>query len=199
VIDEIKKDAQLRMQKSLDALAATFTRIRTGRAHPGILDGLTVEYYGADTPLNQVANINVEDARTLAISPWEKQLVPAIEKAILKSDLGLNPSTSGDLIRIPMPALTEETRKGYSKQARHEAENARVSIRNIRRDANSDLKDLLKEKEISEDDERRAQEQIQKITDKFIAAVEASLETKEAELMETYRVFKPVEARSGVL
>jgi ribosome recycling factor len=184
VIDEIKKDAQLRMQKSLDALAATFTRIRTGRAHPGILDGLTVEYYGADTPLNQVANINVEDARTLAISPWEKQLVPAIEKAILKSDLGLNPSTSGDLIRIPMPALTEETRKGYSKQARHEAENARVSIRNIRRDANSDLKDLLKEKEISEDDERRAQEQIQKITDKFIAAVEASLETKEAELME---------------
>ena len=184
LINEIKSDTEVRMQKSLDALASVLTRIRTGRAHPGVLEGITVEYYGADTPLSQVANINVEDARTLAISPWEKQLVPQIEKAILKSDLGLNPSTSGDLIRIPMPALTEETRKGYSKQARHEAEVARVSIRNIRRDANGDLKDLLKEKEISEDDERRAQEQIQKITDKYIAAVDARLATKEAELME---------------
>jgi ribosome recycling factor len=172
------------MQKSIDALSSAFTRIRTGRAHPGILEGVTVEYYGADTPLSQVANINVEDARTLAISPWEKQLVPQIEKAILKSDLGLNPSTSGDLIRIPMPALTEETRKGYIKQARQEAENARVSVRNIRRDANGMVKDLLKEKEISEDEERRAEEQIQKITDKFIAAVDAKLETKETELME---------------
>ncbi len=184
MINDIKKDAEFRMQKSIDALSSAFTRIRTGRAHPGILEGVTVEYYGADTPLSQVANINVEDARTLAISPWEKQLVPQIEKAILKSDLGLNPSTSGDLIRIPMPALTEETRKGYIKQARQEAENARVSVRNIRRDANSMVKDLLKEKEISEDDERRAEEQIQKITDKFIAAVDAKLETKEAELME---------------
>ncbi len=184
MINDIKKDAEVRMQKSIDALSSAFTRIRTGRAHPGILDGVTVEYYGADTPLSQVANINVEDARTLAISPWEKQLVPQIEKAILKSDLGLNPSTSGNLIRIPMPALTEETRRGYSKQARQEAENARVSVRNIRRDANATVKELLKEKAISEDEERRAEEQIQKITDKFIAAVDAKLETKEAELME---------------
>ena len=184
MIDDIKQDAESRMQKSIDALSSAFTRIRTGRAHPGILEGVTVEYYGAETPLSQVANINVEDARTLAISPWEKQLVPQIEKAILKSDLGLNPSTSGDLIRIPMPALTEETRKGYIKQARQEAENARVSVRNIRRDANGMVKDLLKEKEISEDEERRAEEQIQKITDKFIAAVDAKLETKETELME---------------
>jgi len=172
------------MQKSLDALATTFARIRTGRAHPGILEGITIEYYGADTPLSQVANINVEDARTLAISPWEKQLVPQIEKAIMKSDLGLNPATNGDLIRLPMPALTEETRRGYTKQARHEAETARVSIRNIRRDSNGDLKDLLKEKEITEDDARRGEEQIQKITDKYIAAVDASLEAKESELME---------------
>jgi ribosome recycling factor len=184
VIDEIKNDAEVRMQKSIDALSSAFSRIRTGRAHPGILEGITVEYYGADTPLSQVANINVEDARTLAISPWEKQLVPQIEKAILKSDLGLNPSTSGDLIRIPMPALTEETRKGYIKQARNEAENGRVSVRSIRRDANAHIKELLKDKEISEDEERRAEEQIQKITDKFIAAVDAKLDTKEAELME---------------
>ncbi len=184
MIDEIKKDAEVRMQKSIDALSSAFSRIRTGRAHPGILEGITVEYYGADTPLSQVANINVEDARTLAISPWEKQLVPQIEKAILKSDLGLNPSTSGDLIRIPMPALTEETRKNYIKQARNEAENGRVSVRSIRRDANAHVKELLKDKEISEDEERRAEEQIQKITDKFIAAVDAKLDTKEAELME---------------
>lgn len=184
MIDEIKHEAETRMQKSLDALASTFTRIRTGRAHPGILEGVTVEYYGAETPLSQVANINVEDARTLSISPWEKQLVPQIEKAIMKSDLGLNPSTNGDLIRIPMPALTEETRKGYTKQARHEAETGRVSVRNIRRDALSHLKDLLKEKEITEDEERKAHEQVQKITDKYIAAIDASLETKESELME---------------
>ncbi len=184
MINEIKSDAETRMQKSLDALASTFARIRTGRAHPGILEGITIDYYGAETPLSQVANVNVEDARTLAISPWEKQLVPQIEKAILKSDLGLNPATNGDLIRIPMPALTEETRKGYTKQARHEAETARVSVRNIRRDSNGDLKDLLKEKEITEDDARRGEEQIQKITDKYIAAVDARLETKESELME---------------
>ena len=184
MINEIKSDAETRMQKSLDALASVLTRIRTGRAHPGILEGITIDYYGAETPLSQVANVNVEDARTLAISPWEKQLVPQIEKAILKSDLGLNPATNGDLIRIPMPALTEETRKGYTKQARHEAETARVSVRNIRRDSNGDLKDLLKEKEITEDDARRGEEQIQKITDKYIAAVDARLETKESELME---------------
>lgn len=184
MINEIKSDAETRMQKSLDALGSTFARIRTGRAHPGILEGITIDYYGAATPLSQVANINVEDARTLAISPWEKQLVPQIEKAILKSDLGLNPATNGDLIRLPMPALTEETRKGYTKKARHEAENTRVSIRNIRRDSNGDLKDLLKEKEITEDEERRGEELIQKITDKYIAAVDASLATKESELME---------------
>lgn len=184
MINEIKSDAETRMQKSLDALGSTFARIRTGRAHPGILEGITIDYYGADTPLSQVANINVEDARTLAISPWEKQLVPQIEKAILKSDLGLNPATNGDLIRLPMPALTEETRKGYTKKARHEAENTRVSIRNIRRDSNGDLKDLLKEKEITEDEERRGEELIQKITDKYIASVDASLATKESELME---------------
>lgn len=184
MIEDIKSDARKRMDKTLDALASTFTRIRTGRAHPGILDGVMVEYYGNDTPLNQVANVNVEDARTLSISPWERQMVPAIEKAILKSDLGLNPSTSGNVIRLPMPALTEETRKGYIKQARQEAEHARVSIRNIRRDALGELKSLVKEKEISEDEERRAQEEVQKLTDKFVASIDASLAAKEADLMQ---------------
>lgn len=184
MINELKQDAEERMSKSLDALANAFSRIRTGRANPSILDGITVEYYGADTPLSQVANINVEDARTLAISPWEKQLVPDIEKAIMKSDLGLNPSTSGDLIRIPMPALTEETRKNFIKQAKAEAETARISIRNIRRDVLGDVKELLKEKEISEDEDRKAQDDIQKITDSFIAKVDKNLEAKEADLME---------------
>jgi len=184
VIDDIKSDAQQRMKKTLEALASAFSRIRTGRAHPGILDGIMVPYYGNDTPLNQMANISVEDARTLTISPWERQLVPAIEKAILKSDLGLNPSTSGNVIRLPMPALTEETRKGYTKQARQEAEHARVSIRNIRRDALGELKELVKEKEISEDEERRAQDEVQKLTDKFVASIDASLAAKEADLMQ---------------
>ncbi len=184
MIDDIKSDAQQRMKKTLEALASAFSRIRTGRAHPGILDGIMVPYYGNDTPLNQMANISVEDARTLSISPWERQLVPAIEKAILKSDLGLNPSTSGNVIRLPMPALTEETRKGYTKQARQEAEHARVSIRNIRRDALGELKELVKEKEISEDEERRAQDEVQKLTDKFVASIDASLAAKEADLMQ---------------
>jgi ribosome recycling factor len=184
VIEDIKTEARQRMDKALASLASTFTRIRTGRAHPGILDGVTVDYYGAQTPLNQVANISVEDARTLAISPWEKPLVPQIEKAIMKSDLGLNPSTNGDLIRVPMPALTEETRKGYTKQARAEAESARVSIRNIRRDTLGMLKELLKDKDISEDEERRGQEDVQKITDQHIARVDSSLKDKEADLME---------------
>jgi len=184
VIEDIKEDAEQRMQKSVDALGTAFNKIRTGRAHPSILDGLTVSYYGADTPLNQVANVTVEDARTLSIKPWEKQLVPEIEKAIMKSELGLNPTTAGEVIRVPMPALTEETRKGFIRQARHEAENARVSIRNIRRDALGDVKDLLKEKEISEDDDHRAQESIQKITDKYIAEVDHALATKEKDLME---------------
>lgn len=184
MIEEIKSDASERMQKSIEALGTNFNKIRTGRAHPSLLDGITVEYYGSDTPLSQVANISVIDARTLSISPWEKQLTPEIEKAIMKSDLGLNPSTTGDLIRLPMPMLTEETRKNFIKQARSEAENAKISIRNIRRDALGDVKDLLKEKEIGEDDERRAQDDIQKITDKFVADVDAALAVKEKDLLE---------------
>lgn len=184
MIDEIKKDAKTRMNKALESLTQNFNRIRTGRAHASILDGISVPYYGNDTPLSQVANINVEDARTLSVVPWEKSLVPEIERAIMKSDLGLNPATAGTVIRIPMPALTEETRKGFIKQARHEAEATRVAIRNIRRDALSQVKDLLKEKEISEDDDRRAQEEIQRLTDSQIARVEEMLGEKEADLME---------------
>lgn len=184
MIDDIKKDAKVRMQKSIEALGNNFNKIRTGRAHPSILDSITVDYYGSETALAQVANISVLDARTLSISPWEKQLTPAIEKAIMKSDLGLNPSTSGDLIRLPMPALTEETRKNFIKQARAEAENAKISIRSARRDSLALIKDLLKEKEISEDDERRANDDVQKITDKFVADVDAALGVKEKDLME---------------
>ncbi|MFV8818283.1 ribosome recycling factor [Haliea sp. E17] len=184
MINDIKSDASERMDKSLEALGHNFNKIRTGRAHPSLLDGLRVEYYGADTPINQLANINVEDARTLSVSAWDRSSVPAIEKAIMKSDLGLNPSTAGEVIRIPMPMLTEETRKGYIKQARAEAESARVSIRNARRDAMALLKEMQKEKEISEDDERRGAEEVQKLTDGFIARVEKMLADKEADLME---------------
>lgn len=184
MINEIKSDTQTRMEKSIEALGSNFGKIRTGRAHPSILDTVQVDYYGSKTPLSQVANVSVLDARTLSVSPWEKPMVPDIEKAIMKSDLGLNPVTTGGLIRVPMPPLTEETRKGYIKQARAEAENARISIRNIRRDANADVKELLKEKEISEDDDRRAQDDIQKITNKFVAQVDAALAVKEADLME---------------
>lgn len=184
MINDIKKDAQERMKKAVEALGVNFNKIRTGRAHPSILDGVMVSYYGSDTPLSQVANISVLDARTLSISPWERKMVPEIEKAIMKSDLGLNPSTTGDLIRVPMPALTEETRKGFIKQARAEAEHARVSVRNVRRDANNLLKDKVKNKLISEDDERRAQDEIQKLTDKYIAEVDAALAAKEKDLME---------------
>ncbi len=184
MIEEFKKDAKARMAKSLDALGHTFNKIRTGRAHSSILDSVTVSYYGVETPLNQVANVSVLDARTLSISPWEKKMVPEIEKAILKSDLGLNPATSGDLIRLPMPPLTEESRKAMIRQARQEAEQARVSIRNIRRDVLSDIKDLLKEKEISEDEEHKAQDDIQKITDSYIAKVDDLLAEKETDLME---------------
>ena len=184
MIEDIKKEAEARMKKSIEALGTNFNKIRTGRAHPSILDGITVDYYGNETPLSQVANVSVLDARTLTISPWEKNMTPVIEKAILKSDLGLNPATSGDLIRLPMPALTEETRKNFIKQAKAEAENAKVSIRNIRRDAISQTKDLEKEKEISEDDERRAEADIQKITDKFIADVDGALAVKEKDLLE---------------
>jgi ribosome recycling factor len=184
VLEDVKSEAQERMEKSLDALGHNFNKIRTGRAHPSLLDGLRVEYYGADTPLNQVANINVEDARTLTLTAWDKSMIPEIEKAILKSDLGLNPATAGEVIRIPMPMLTEETRKGFIRQARQEAESARVSLRNARRDAMAMLKELEKEKEISEDDERRGQEAVQKLTDDFVARVEKMLAEKEADLME---------------
>lgn len=184
MIEEIKTEMQQRMKKALEALATNFSRIRTGRAHPGLLDGIHVDYYGSDMPLNQVANVNVEDARTLAVTPWEKSMVQEIEKAIMKSDLGLNPATAGTVIRIPMPALTEETRRNYTKQAKQEAESARVSVRNARRDALSQLKDLLKDKEISEDDEHRTQDEIQKITDSFVADVDKALAKKEEDLME---------------
>lgn len=183
MIDEILKDAEERMDKSVQSLESAFNKIRTGRAHPAILDGIHVSYYGADTPLNQLANITVEDGRQLTISPWEKGIIGDIEKAILKSDLGLNPSNNGDVIRVPMPALTEETRREYTRQAKAEAEQARVAVRNIRRDANGDVKDLLKEKEISEDEERRAEERIQKITDKYIAAIDSSYASKEEDLL----------------
>lgn len=184
MINDIKKDAEERMKKSVSVLGVNFNKIRTGRAHPSILDGLMVSYYGNPTPLSQVANVSVLDARTLSISAWEKSMIPDIEKAIMKSDLGLNPATTGELIRLPMPALTEESRKTYIKQARNEAEAARVSIRNIRRDAIGTVKDLLKDKEIGEDDDRRAQDEIQKITDRFIAEVDKSLSAKETDLME---------------
>ncbi len=184
MIDDICTDAADRMKKSVESVQAAFKKIRTGRAHPSLLDSIKVDYYGVETPLPNCANINVEDARTLAVQPYEKSIVPAIEKAILSSDLGLNPSTAGTVIRVPMPMLTEETRKGFIKQARNEAEAGRVAIRNIRRDANSDLKEFLKEKEISEDEERSGQEQVQKLTDRFIKKIDELLEVKEADLME---------------
>lgn len=183
MINDIKKDAEGRMKKAIDALGNNFNKIRTGRAHPSLLDGVKVNYYGTETPLSQVANINIEDARTLSVSPWERNLVPEIEKAIMKSDLGLNPSTNNGLIRIPLPMLTEETRKNFIKQARAEAENARVAVRNVRRDVLGDVKALLKDKAISEDDERRAQDEIQKITDKYVAEVDKALAAKETDLM----------------
>lgn len=184
MINEIKSDAQQRMQKSLESLKNQFAKIRTGRAHPSILDAVMVPYYGSDTPLRQVANVVAEDARTLALTVFDRSMIQAVEKAILQSDLGLNPSTAGTTIRVPMPALTEETRKGYTRQARQEAENARVAVRNVRRDALGSIKDLVKEKEISEDDERRAGDEIQKITDRFIEEVDSMLAAKEADLME---------------
>ncbi len=183
MIDEIHQDAEERMGKSLQALTEAFKKVRTGRANPAILDGVMVDYYGTPTPITQVANVIVEDGRSLAISPWEKPMVNVIERAILKSDLGLNPATNGDIIRLPMPALTEETRKDYIKQARAEAEKGRVSVRNIRRDANSTIKDLLKEKEITEDEARGAEDQMQKLTDKFIGQVDSLLSEKETDLM----------------
>ena len=183
MINAIKDDAKERMGKTVDSLAVAFNKIRTGRAHPSLLDGIRVSYYGSETPLSQLANISVEDGRTLTVRAWEKQVVPDIEKAILKSNLGLNPSTAGEVIRIPLPPLTEETRKGYIRQARQDAEAARIAVRNIRRDALMDVKELEKEKEISEDDERRAYDDIQKLTDQFVAEVDKALSTKEEDLM----------------
>ena len=183
MIDDIKQETEERMGKALEALSHNFNKIRTGRAHPSLLDSIRIEYYGAETPLNQLANINIEDARTLSVIAFDKAITPDIERAIMKSDLGLNPATAGEVIRIPMPVLTEETRKGYIKQARAEAESARVSVRNARRDGLGMLKELLKEKEISEDEERRGQDVIQKLTDDYVAKVEKALSEKETDLM----------------
>jgi ribosome recycling factor len=183
MIAEIKKSAEQKMQKSLEALKLDLGKIRTGRAHTGLLDHVTVDYYGAPTLISQVANVNLADARTITVAPWEKKMLGAIEKAIRSSDLGLNPVTVGELIRVPMPALTEERRRDLTKVVKHEGETARVAVRNIRRDANTHLKDLLKEKEIAEDDERRGQDEIQKITDRYIAEIDKLLQIKEAELM----------------
>ncbi len=183
MIDEILEDADIRMQKTIEVLKTELTKIRTGRAHASLLDHIQVEYYGSDVPLSQVANISIEDARTLSVTPWEKPMVQAIEKAIMKSDLGLNPMSAGTVIRVPVPALTEERRRDLVKVVKNEAENTRIAIRNIRRDANSDFKSLEKDKDISEDDERRAQDNVQKLTDKYVREVEVVLDKKEQDLM----------------
>ncbi len=184
MIDEILEDANERMGKSLEALQVAFAKIRTGRANPSLLDGISVEYYGAPTPLNQVASISVEDARTLAVSPWEKPLIPDIEKAILKSDIGITPVSTGDVIRVPLPPLTEENRRDLARHAKQEAENGRIAIRNIRRDAIADVRELVKEKEATEDEAHRAEERIQGYTDSRVAEVDAALAAKEADLLE---------------
>jgi ribosome recycling factor len=184
MIEEIKQDARERMGKSIESLKGDFTKIRTGRAHTSLLDHVMVDYYGSEVPIKQVANVAIEDSRTLTVTPWEKPMVQAVEKAIMTADLGLNPSSAGTVIRVPMPPLTEERRRDLVRLVKQEAENARVAIRNIRRDANSDLKELLKEKEISEDEERSAENVIQKITDEHIAIIEDVLTVKEKELME---------------
>lgn len=184
MIEELKKDAEIRMGKSIESLKGDLTKLRTGRAHPSLLEHITVDYYGSEVPLSQVANINVSDARTLTVNPWEKQMVQAVEKAIMNSDLGLNPASAGEVIRVPLPPLTEERRKDMIKVVRQEGENCKIAIRNIRRDVLGDIKSLLKDKEITEDDDRRAHDEIQKITDKFIAEVDKVLEAKEKDLME---------------
>ncbi|MES2605851.1 MAG: ribosome recycling factor [Pseudomonadota bacterium] len=183
MINDIIKESEERMKKSLHSLEIAFNRIRTGRAHPSILDSVKVNYYGQEMPIQQVANVNIEDARTISIAPWEKKMLQEIEKAIMKSNLGLNPSNNGDVIRVPMPMLTEQTRKEYTKQAKGEAENARVAVRNIRRDANTNCKDLLKDKKISEDDARRAEQNIQKMTDNYVAIIDKKFTEKETDLM----------------
>ena len=184
MLDDIKKDARARMTKSVAALKGEFTKIRTGRAHTSLLDHITVAYYGSEVPLNQVANVGVEDSRTLTVTPWEKDMVAPIEKAIMNSDLGLNPASAGTVIRVPLPPLTEERRKDMIRIVRQEAEGGRVAVRNIRRDAIGDIKDLLKEKMIGQDEEHRAEHEIQEITDKYVAQIDALLAEKESELME---------------
>ncbi|RUO49753.1 ribosome recycling factor [Pseudidiomarina donghaiensis] len=184
MINEIKQDAKQRMEKSVEALRSQISKVRTGRAHPSILDGVMVPYYGADTPLKQLANITVEDSRTLALTVFDKSSAGAVEKAIMTSDLGLNPASAGTVIRVPLPPLTEERRRDLVKVVRNEAEQGRVAVRNIRRDANSDLKELLKEKEITEDEERKGTEEIQKLTDTYIAKIDELLAEKEKDLME---------------
>ncbi|MCP5425994.1 MAG: ribosome recycling factor [Gammaproteobacteria bacterium] len=184
MIKTIQQDADSRMAKSVESLKLELQKLRTGRAHPSLLEHVMVSYYGSDLPINQVASVTVGDARTLVVTPWEKNMVGPIEKAILTSDLGLNPTTAGTVMRIPLPPLTEDRRKDMVKVVRHEGEGARVAIRNIRRDGNAELKQLLKDKDITEDEDRRAQEVIQKLTDKYIAEVDKALEAKEAELME---------------
>lgn len=183
MIADIKKNVEQKMAKSLEALKADFGKVRTGRAHTGILDHVTVDYYGNPTPVNQVANVTLTDARTIGVQPYEKNMIGPIEKAIRDSDLGLNPATNGDIIRVPMPMLTEERRRDLIKVVKSEAENAKVAVRNIRRDANEQLKKLLKDKAVSEDDERRAQDDVQKYTDRFVAEIDKALQVKEADLM----------------
>jgi ribosome recycling factor len=183
MIAEVKQNAEQKMVKSVEALKANLAKVRTGRAHPGILDHIQVDYYGSPTPITQVANITLIDARTIGVTPWEKKMASTIEKAIRDSDLGLNPSTTGELVRVPMPSLTEERRRDLIKVVRGEGEDAKVAVRNVRRDANADLKALLKDKKVAEDDERRAQEDVQKLTDRFIAEIDKALQVKEAELL----------------
>lgn len=183
MIADVKQSAKQKMQKSVEALKTDLAKVRTGRAHTGLLDHIHVDYYGSPTPINQVANVTLLDSRTIGVSPWEKKMANVIEKAIRESDLGLNPASVGDVIRVPMPALTEERRKELVKVVKGDSENARVAVRNVRRDANEQLKKLLKDKAISEDEDRRAQEDIQKLTDKYIAEVDKVFQTKEAELM----------------
>lgn len=183
MIADIKKNVEQKMTKSLEALKADFGKVRTGRAHTGILDHVNVDYYGSPTLVSQVANITLIDARTIGVQPWEKNMISPVEKAIRDADLGLNPSTNGDMIRVPMPMLTEERRRDLIKVVRNEAENAKVAVRNIRRDANEHLKKLLKDKEVGEDDERRAQEDVQKFTDRFVADIDKALQAKETDLL----------------
>ncbi len=184
MIEEITQDAEARMKKSVESLKTELTKIRTGRAHPSLLDHVMVDYYGSPTPVKQVANVVAEDSRTLAVTPWEKPMVQAIEKAIMTADLGLNPATAGTVIRVPMPPLTEERRRDLVKVVKAEGETGKIAVRNIRRDANGDFKDLLKEKEISEDECRKAEDGIQKLTDKYVAEIDKLLEAKEKEMME---------------